>query len=276
MPTRKTLFLVFSWITLAIVSGVNGQDSSSDEPTDDLKEILQGHSQHGEAFNKGPRQKAYLIGSTGNVSFTVTCNRPEVQTYINQGLGQLHGFWDLEAERTFRQAIAMDPDCAMAYWGAALATTRDQERSQGFIAKAMERKEEVTPREQMYIEAVNKYVSNKPEEKKKRASQYLKDLESIVLKYPDDLEAKALVVHRIWENGASRNSDRQLHRHQRAVDGDFRTGTITPVPPLRDPLVGLPRSKNGVEIGCQVWHFGAFDCPHVAHARAHLLPTQTV
>ena len=201
MPTRKTLFLVFSWITMAIVSGVNGQDSSSDDPTDNLQEILQGHSQHGEAFNKGPRQKAYLIGGTGNVSFPVSCNPPEVQTYINQGLGQLHGFWDLEAERTFRQAIAMDPDCAMAYWGAALATTRDKERSQGFIAKAMERKEKATAREQMYIEAVNKYVSNKPEEKKKRASQYLKDLESIVLKYPDDLEAKALVVHRIWENG---------------------------------------------------------------------------
>ncbi|MCH2183327.1 MAG: peroxiredoxin family protein [Mariniblastus sp.] len=208
MATHKTLFLVFSWITWAMVAGVNGQESSPDkdpaetaESSETLEQVLAGHSQHGEAFNKGPRQEAYLIGGTGTVQFPCSCQTPEVQSYINQGVGQLHGFWDLEAERTFRQAFALDPDCAMAYWGAALATTRDQKRAQGFIAKAMELKDKVTPREQMYIEAVNKFVADKPEEKKKRASQYLKDLESIVLEYPDDLEAKALVAHRIWENG---------------------------------------------------------------------------
>ncbi len=201
MPSHKTLFLVFSSITLAFISGVNGQDSSPDDAQDDLKEILQGHSQHGEAFNKGPRQQAYMIGGTGNVTFPATCATPEVQGYINQGLGQLHGFWDLEAERTFRHAISLDPNCAMAYWGAALATARDQKRSQAFIAKAVELKESATPREQMYIDAFQKFVADKPDDKKKRAAQYLKELESIVLKFPDDLEAKALVVHRIWENG---------------------------------------------------------------------------
>ena len=201
MRTRKLHFLVFSWITLALTSGVNGQDSSTDASKDDLNQILQGHSQHGEAFNKGPRQKAYLIGGTGNISFPITTNHDEVQAHVNQGLGQLHGFWDLEAERTFRQAMALDSNCAMAYWGAALATKGDKKRSQGFIAKAMELKDKVTEREQMYIEAVNKFVSDKPDDSKKRAAQYLKDLESIVLKFPDDLEAKALVAHRIWENG---------------------------------------------------------------------------
>ena len=201
MQARILYFLVFSWITLALTSGVNGQESSTDVSKDDLTQILQGHSQHGEAFNKGPRQKAYLIGGTGNVSFPITSNHEAVQAHINQGLGQLHGFWDLEAERTFRQAMALDPDCAMAYWGAALATNRDKKRSQGFISKAMELKDKVTEREKMYIEAVNKFVSDKPDDSKKRAAQYLKDLESIVLKFPDDLEAKALVAHRIWENG---------------------------------------------------------------------------
>jgi len=214
MANRKLLFLVFSWITLALVAGVNGQETSKatgpdaketqdakENEVETLEEVLQGHSQHGEAFNKGPRQEAYLIGGTGSVQFPCSCQNPAVQAYINQGIGQLHGFWDLEAERTFRQAIALEPDCAMAYWGAALATTRDAKRSQGFIAKAMELKENATPREKMYIEALSKFVAEKPEEKKKRASQYLKDLESIVLEYPEDLEAKAFVAHRIWENG---------------------------------------------------------------------------
>ena len=49
---------------------VETEDSeSADDP---LEEILRGHSFHGEAFNEGPRQKAYLMGGTGNVQFKVT------------------------------------------------------------------------------------------------------------------------------------------------------------------------------------------------------------
>ena len=82
------------------------EDASSEK--DPLAEILQGHSFHGEAFNEGPRQKAYLMGGTGNVRFDVTTESELAQKFINQGVGQLHGFWDLEAERSFRQAAALD------------------------------------------------------------------------------------------------------------------------------------------------------------------------
>ena len=34
--------------------------------------LLPGHSHYGEAFNQGPRQKAYLMGGTGDVHFPVT------------------------------------------------------------------------------------------------------------------------------------------------------------------------------------------------------------
>ena len=64
-----------------------------------------GHSNHGEAFNKGPRQAAYLMGTTSNVSFPITTNSAEAQAFFNQGVGQLHGFWYLEAERSFRQVL---------------------------------------------------------------------------------------------------------------------------------------------------------------------------
>src|SRR5437870_5338275 len=84
-----------------------------------------GHSYHGESFNEGPRQRAYLMGNTGNVHFPVTTASPEAQKFIDQGIGQLHGFWYFEAERSFRQAAALDPDCAMAYWGMAMANTNN-------------------------------------------------------------------------------------------------------------------------------------------------------
>ena len=46
--------------------------------------IYTGHSKHGEAFNKGPRQAAYLMGTTSNVSFPITTNSTEAQAFFNQ------------------------------------------------------------------------------------------------------------------------------------------------------------------------------------------------
>ena len=74
-----------------------------------------GHSLHGEAFNEGPRQRAYLMGGTGHVHIAVTTRSADAQAFFDQGVGQLHGFWYFEAERSFRQVAAIDPDCAMAY-----------------------------------------------------------------------------------------------------------------------------------------------------------------
>src|SRR5438105_2314599 len=65
--------------------------------------VAAGHSHYGEAFNEGPRQKAYLMGGTGKVNLAVTTKNPEAQAFFNQGVGQLHGFWYFEAERSFRQ-----------------------------------------------------------------------------------------------------------------------------------------------------------------------------
>ncbi len=181
--------------------------TKDEEPANDKREltpeekVLAGHSFHGDAFNEGPRQKAFLMGGTGDVHFEITTSHPEAQAFFNQAIGQIHGFWDLEAERTFRHVASLDEDCAMAYWGAALATVRNKERSAGFIAEAVKRKDKASEREGKYIDALNKYISNDAKDKKKRAAAYLRDLESIVLDYPDDIEAKALVVHRIWHNG---------------------------------------------------------------------------
>ena len=85
------------------------------------EDVPAGHSFHGEAFNEGPRQTAYLREGTGNVSFPATTKNELVQKFISQGVGQLHGFWYFEAERSFRQAASIDPDCAIAYWGMAMS-----------------------------------------------------------------------------------------------------------------------------------------------------------
>ena len=98
---------------------------------------LPGHSNHGEAFNAGPRQAAHLIGGTGNVSFPITTSSPEAQKFFNQGVGQLHGFWYLEAERSFRQVLKLDPGNPMAYWGITMTNANNRKRAKEIIGKAV-------------------------------------------------------------------------------------------------------------------------------------------
>ncbi len=159
-----------------------------------------GHSVHGETFNEGPRQRAYLMGNTGPVSFPVTTSNPEAQKFINQGIGQLHGFWYFEAERSFRQAAALDPNCAIAYWGMALANTNNVKRAKGFLAEAVKRKSGITERETMYIDALDNFHKAEANKDKERHEAYAKALERIIYKFPQDIEAKALLGLQLWLN----------------------------------------------------------------------------
>lgn len=168
---------------------------------DDAK-ILAGHSYHGEAFDQGPRQAAYLMPGMGNLHFAITTRDPAVQKFFDQGMAQLHGFWYFEAERSFRQAAALDPDCAMNYWGMALANVNNSKRAEKFIAAAVERVEDAGDRERLYINAWDAFlkVDSKKDDKKARTETFIKALENIVQEYPDDVEAKVQLVLQIWSN----------------------------------------------------------------------------
>ena len=164
-----------------------------------------GHSQHGEAFNEGPRQKAYLMGGTGKISFPVTSKNPLVQKFVEQGIGQVHGFWYFEAERSFRQAAMLDADCAIAYWGMALANANNSKRAKGFIEKALKRKSKASRREQLYIDALNKYLNTSS--RKKKAKNYAKALEQIAGDFPDDIEAKAFLAYLYYRSRSDLGSN---------------------------------------------------------------------
>ena len=172
--------------------------SEADEKKENSKPAP-GHSHAGESFDDGPRQTAIIIDGTGNVNFPVTTNWSKGQQMFNQGIGQLHGFWYYEAERTFRQIAAEDPNCAMAYWGMSMANWENTKRSKGFIAKAVELKDKVSEREKLYISAQESFLADEPKDVKKRRQKLIEDIENIIHEYPDDLEAKAILVVRLWQ-----------------------------------------------------------------------------
>ena len=201
----RTLFGVLLVLKLAnVVSAVEkidakpaAKDAEQSDETED--QVLAGHSYHGEAFNKGPRQAAYLMEGTGNVTFPVKTENPLIQKYINQGVGQLHGFWFFEAERTFRQAAAIEPDCAAAYWGMAMANSNNRDRAKEFCAEAVKRKDKASERVQKYIAALDKLLKADNKKKEQASRTYIKDLEKIVYEYPEDIEAKAFIALHMWE-----------------------------------------------------------------------------
>ena len=62
-----------------------------------------------------------IYDGLGTYSRKITTDAAQAQRYFDQGLALLHGFNHRGAIRSFQEAARLDPQCAMAHWGAALA-----------------------------------------------------------------------------------------------------------------------------------------------------------
>ena len=162
-----------------------------------------GHSQHGDAFDTGPREKPVLLKGIGEAHMPITTKNPEVQRFFDQGNALLHSFWDYEAERAFRWCLKLEPDNAMAYWGLTRASMLrglgGNGRPAEMIREAVKRKANVTERERLYIEALAAEILPDPVHDKEgdyesRRTRGNKVLETLCVKYPDDMEARALLA----------------------------------------------------------------------------------
>jgi len=188
-------------VCLALHSAATYGEVEPGAPTGSTKSILAGHSLHGEAFNEGPRQAAKLMKGTGKVRLNITSAHPKAQKFFNQGVGQLHGFWYFEAERSFRQVAAFDTNCPMAYWGMAMANVNNTNRGAGFITRADSLKTNASPREILWIEAYHAYFTgSKPNTDRRK--DLVGALEKIIQKHPDELEAKTFLAFQLWDNEA--------------------------------------------------------------------------
>jgi peroxiredoxin len=154
-----------------------------------------GHSHYGEALDSGPRQKPWPIAGIGDTPFPITHKNPEVQKWFNQGNALLHSFWYYEAERAFRWCLKLEPDNAMAWWGLSRAAQGDRGRE--FLREAMKRKAGVTERERLYIESSEEDTTLNPDDPgywEKTGKKQRQVLERLAMKYPDDVEARALLA----------------------------------------------------------------------------------
>ncbi|QZD93540.1 tetratricopeptide repeat protein [Qipengyuania xiapuensis] len=62
-----------------------------------------------------------LIGNTGKYDLPATGLTGEARSFFDQGIALTYGFNHKAAIRSFREAARLAPDCAMCWWGVALA-----------------------------------------------------------------------------------------------------------------------------------------------------------
>jgi peroxiredoxin/tetratricopeptide (TPR) repeat protein len=235
---------------------------------------LPGHSMHGESFNEGPRQAAVLMEGTGRVVFPVTTTSPEAQKFFTQGVGQLHGFWYFEAERSFRQAAALDRECAMAYWGMAMANINTPKRAAEFIKLAAAKKDKVTRREKLWIESLAAYHAEPKKgetlDESARRNALIQALEELSFEFPEDLEAKAFLVFQLWDN---KQHKLPLPSRQ-AVDAlAQQVLAVNPAHPIHHYLIHLWNHQKGDKHALPA----ASRCGPAAPGIAHMwhMPTHT-
>jgi peroxiredoxin len=205
--------LTIAFLALLLFS----QPLVGDHEEEDKKDA--GHSNHGGAWNEGPRQAAVLLPNMGDINFEISSKSDEAKKFFNQGVGQIYGFWYFEAERSFRQACMSDPESAICYWGLAQANIDNQKRARAFLVKALKFKDKASDREKRYVNsfaaflglptdekglaAYKKTIKDKKTYKPKRSDKdrrqdYVSQLEELILEYPDDIEAKSLLALHMW------------------------------------------------------------------------------
>lgn len=166
-----------------------------------------GLAQH--AAGKPAEPMPALLEGLGAIEHKITCADPMAQAYFNQGLRLIYAFNHEEAVRAFRAAETIDPDCAMAQWGVALALgpnynlAADSEKAEATITalrKAQQLAKDATPREQDYVAALAKRYSEDPTADRKQFDEaYASAMCDLAAKYPDDLDAATLAAESLMQ-----------------------------------------------------------------------------
>ena len=138
----------------------------------------------------------------GDHHFPVTTQSSESQRFFDQGLRLTYGFNHSEALRAFKEAVRLDPQNAMAYWGWALVLGPNLNlpmvpevvpQAYRAIQRAAALKGKVSERERAYIEALTERYTDDPEADRRPFDlAYARAMAKLAANYPDDLDAAAL------------------------------------------------------------------------------------
>ena len=134
------------------------------------------------------------IAGLGHAHMDTSCS-PVVSADFDRALALLHNFWYARALEAFMEVAKRDPDCAIAYWGAAKTydhlfwdpPTRSDEAAAWVLVQKGLRAPRKSPREGMYLAAVAAlYKDGGASPKSARDQAYVDAMAAAYAAHPDD------------------------------------------------------------------------------------------
>lgn len=146
---------------------------------------------------------------------SVTTSSKQAQAYFDQGMALYYGYNHEAAILSFRQALALDSGCVMAWWGQAISAgpninnpyMDEQAKRTAWetLENASKQIDRASPVEGALIKALaERYTWPAPDDRKELDVAYARAMEEAYHKYPDDpdvavLYADALMNLRPWD-----------------------------------------------------------------------------
>jgi tetratricopeptide (TPR) repeat protein len=150
-----------------------------------------------------------LWGGLGAITYKITTTSEAAQDYFNQGFRLTYAFNHGEAQRAFRKAQKLDPDCAMCFWGEALVLGPNinlpmQEDAIAPAFAAAERARllagKTSPREQALIAALTARYANDPKaDRVKLDAAYASAMEKVAAQFPEDNDIAVLYAEAVMD-----------------------------------------------------------------------------
>ncbi|HWS71773.1 MAG TPA: hypothetical protein VN605_06640, partial [Thermoanaerobaculia bacterium] len=155
----------------------------------------------------------------------VTTTNAEAQRYFDQELRYVYAFNHEQAVASFEHAAELDPDLAMAHWGAALALGPNinldvdparEKQAYDAVQAALAHAGHASDKERETIAALAKRYSADPAADLKQLSRdYSTAMRALVARYPDDLDLATLYAEslmdlhpwRLWSHDGAPGED---------------------------------------------------------------------
>jgi len=193
---------------LLVVFTVVGCHTAAPERTVPGDEASAGSEAMVDGDDLAARAGAPLFDGMGDYSHPISSTVPGVQQYFDQGMVLAFGFNHAEAIRSFKAAQRLDDDCAICFWGEALATgpninvtsngkaimsPEERVAAHAAITAAQERLEHASESEREYIAALATRYSADPEAAREPQDlAYADAMRQLAKRHPGDDDAQAL------------------------------------------------------------------------------------
>ncbi len=208
-----------------------------------------------------------LFPGLGNLHFPVTTQSPETQEYFDQGMRCYHayvlpGYVKNSAAADFQHAAALDPTCAMAYWGLSFCGTPAMKQADA-ANRALELAQRYGSDKERRYAAARVLELAGPQKRE----QFLDALDGAIAVYPDDVELWIWRGKVYGQYVAASDSPESLPYELAAV----RMHPEHPAP--NHELIHLYEAIDRPALG---WPFtvgfrqSAPNMPHANHMQAHL------